>query len=299
MKRKTTWGKYDETSPWVMLEDRVPLEQVMLFEEDWYRIMNIIQPSRTDPSETDPGESICWMACSLISGDRVEKIDKDYDPFKDPTDSSKYYANEYQAGRVRPMPGKRRKELEENIREIKKEDAQLRATTKNERVPWYMSMLCLLLYTATNWFYSDSPVVDGIDYYEHNQSVYISEYLLQNHEQLPAGFMIGAPADTRQVVTVYAGDRGYPSNSTEFVKEVVDLAYDGYQVAFLTEQWSESSFRSDLLLSNNTSMSCIDGSGNISCCCTERLRDVIQQWLNEHRLRPTIFSEISSETYYN
>ena len=95
-----------------------------------------------------------------------------------------------------------------------------------------MSMLCLL--PSTKWFFlSDTPVVDGIDYYEHNQSLFVSEYLQQNHEQMPAGFMIGAPADTKQVVTVYAGEHGFPSNSSELIKEIVDLACDGHELSLI------------------------------------------------------------------
>ena len=120
-----------------------------------------------------------------------------------------------------------------------------------------------------SWFDTSSSAVEGIQYYEHNIDVSISDYIAM-YDETPE--ILCDPSDTPRVVVMYAGECGFPNNSTQVVKELVDSAYKGYHVAFFTEQWSESSYRHDLLLNNNESMIWFDGSGNISCCCTDASR---------------------------
>ena len=135
------------------------------------------------------------------------------------------------------MPSKTRKELERNTKAIQKEDTQLRSTLTKSVIPWFATLICLLPFMISTWFDSSSSAVEGIQYYEHNTDVSISDYIAM-YDETPE--ILCDPSDTPRVVVMYAGECGFPNNSTQVVKELVDSAYKGYHVAFFTEQWSES-----------------------------------------------------------
>ena len=94
----------------------------------------------------DHFEDVCFMASS---------IEIDHDSHID-------LCGELGKGRVKTMPSKTRKELEKNVKEIRKEDTQLRSTlTKNKLCSWFATMICLLPFMMS-WFDTSSSAVEGI-----------------------------------------------------------------------------------------------------------------------------------------
>ena len=148
MKRKTTWGQQSAGDDWVLLEDRVSINQITELGDPWYRVMSIIHQSRRSTSQ----HNVCYMATSIPHD---EGLYTDHDCIN--------LCEEYEAGRVKTMSSKVRKELEKNAKAIQKEDTQVRSALTRWSIPWFAVMVCLLPFKMSSWFVSKMHALKGFN----------------------------------------------------------------------------------------------------------------------------------------
>ena len=87
----------------------------------------------------------------------------------------------------------------------------------------------------------------------------------------------GGVTHEKELFIAYSGKHGCVSNETEFIKELDQLADEGKQILFLTEQFPNM----HRLYGRVDNTTWIDAAGDLSALVTPELEEVVTQWMNE------------------
>ena len=275
----------------LLIEDRVNPRDYCELPLPAIQMIVILQPARHVPNTADE----CYIAEEILPK-------KEYSPVRPPKaypttkvpESDKYEppSSDLQTaaaeGRLKTMSSKTKQEIKKNYSTIKDEDEQLTKILQGKRsISWYIRAVILLPlmfwcgvrqqpYTQPIQSYEDGSQVNLDDFMQNHETVTSK----QNHEHVNSSVSTAQAKPT--LVISYAGQHGAPWNLTEHFDELAERAKRGDQVVFITEQWSEWSdtIRGSKELNGSEDLTWIDGSGNISCCCTPALQEFTDCWLN-------------------